>query len=158
MSHDREGRIGRQTTALADASAGTAGILGLHREILRFLLVGGGAALLDGCVYVLLVAAGVEVPLAKALSFAIAAIAAYLGNKHFTFQRRARSWAVVALYCALYASTLGINVLVNSGVLRLLNDDHGLTLMAAWAFATFVSASINFVSTKYLVFRGARLA
>jgi putative flippase GtrA len=124
---------------------------------LRFLLVGGGAAMLDLCLYLLLKVVGLPVWLAKAASFVTASVAAYAGNKHYTFQRGVRSSGSLLIYAALYGSTLALNVAVNSLLLALLSWPRESETFAAWLLATAASATVNFVGTKYLVFRGDRL-
>lgn len=108
--------------------------------------------------YVLLTILGLPVAVAKGASFIIASIAAYFGNKHFTYRRRVKSTASLLLYGLLYANTLVINVLVNDGLLELLRLQEAFEIGAAWAGATLVSATLNFIGTKLLIFRGDRIA
>lgn len=142
----------RARQALAEAPPQTP-----NGEFLRFLLVGGGAALLDLAIYLLLQVGGVPVPIAKGLSFVISSATAYQGNKHFTYRREAASMASVLLYALLYTGTLALNVAINGGVLTVLQLRESYEIGIAWTVATAVTAIINFVGTKLLVFRGAQL-
>lgn len=123
------------------------------REVLRFLLVGGGAAMLDLLLYLVLKAMGVPLSFAKGVSFVVASAAAYLGNKHFTFRRKVDRASSLLVFAALYASTLGLNVAVNAAVLALLGWPREIEILVAWVLATAVSAAVNFLGLKYLVFR-----
>jgi putative flippase GtrA len=131
---------------------------GLRGEAVRFLLVGGGAALLDLASYLLLRFAGLPTPIAKGCSFALAASAAYFGNKHFTYRRDITSKASVLLYALLYTCTLGLNVIINDGVLHVLHQKDSYEIAAAWFIATAISAGVNFLGTKLVIFRGQHLS
>ena len=130
---------------------------GLSGEAVRFLLVGGSAALVDLANYLLLRFAGVPTPVAKSCSFVLAAAAAYFGNKHYTYRRDVASKASVFLYGLLYTCTLALNVLINDGVLQLLRQRDSYDVVVAWFFATAISAVINYLGTKLVIFRGRHL-
>ena len=130
---------------------------GLNAEVLRFLLVGGAAALMDLALYLLLKLAGLPVPLAKGASFVMSSAAAYFGNKHYTYRREAKGPSSVLLYGLLYACTLALNVLVNDSLLAALRLPATYEIGLAWAVATAASASVNFLGTKLVIFRGDRL-
>ena len=119
--------------------------------------MGGGAALLDLAIYLLLKVAGVPLPVAKGLSFVISAATAYQGNKRFTYRREAASTTSVLLYALLYTGTLALNVAINAGVLTVLQLREPYEIGIAWTVATAVTAIVNFAGTKLLVFRGERL-
>lgn len=121
---------------------------------MRFLLVGGGAALLDLASYLFLRFVGLPTPIAKSCSFALAAAAAFFGNKHFTYRRDISSKASAWLYALLYTCTLGLNVLINDGVLHVLRQKASYEIAAAWFIATAISAGVNFIGTKVVIFRG----
>lgn len=127
-------------------------------ELSRFLLVGGGAALLDLLAYLLLTSLGLPVPVAKALSFILVSAVAYQGNKHFTYKRKAAGRRAIFAYGLLYAATLGLNVLVNQALLAALPLQDDIRLLVAWALATAASASVNFIGTKMFIFRGEHLS
>jgi putative flippase GtrA len=121
------------------------------RSLLRFLLVGGTAVLIDGLSYVLLHRAGVPVDPAKAISFLIGAVFAYFANWRFTFGARRGRWSEV-LFVVVYALALGLNVAANAGVRAWLGTSVvGATI--AFLVATGLSAAWNFVGMSLFVFR-----
>lgn len=130
---------------------------GVPREAMRFLLVGGTAALVDLAIYLLLLVVGLPVPIAKATSSALASIAAYFGNKHFTYQRKAKNAGSIILFCILYSLTLLLNVLLNDAMLAILRMPTAHEVAIAWTVATAASAAVNFLGTKFMIFRGARI-
>ena len=121
------------------------------RSLLRFLLVGGTAVLLDGASYVLLHRAGVPVDPSKAISFLIGAVFAYFANWRYTFGARRSRWSEV-LFVVVYALALGVNVAANAAVRAWLSTDTvGATI--AFLVATGLSAAWNFVGMTLFVFQ-----
>lgn len=125
-------------------------------QVNRFLVVGGLTVLIDLCVYRLLAWLGMDVDVAKAAGFLTGTVFAYIANRHFTFQAEG-GLAVVARFCLLYATTLGLNVLVNAGCLRLLPPGE-TAVAAAFFVATGLSAVTNFLGMKFFVFPSHRRA
>jgi putative flippase GtrA len=121
------------------------------RSLLRFLLVGATAVVIDAAAYVLLDAAGTPVDLAKALGFLTGAVFAYFANWRFTFGARRGRWSEV-LFVVVYALALLLNVSANAGVRAWLGTS---TVDATIAFlvATGLSAAWNFVGMSLFVFR-----
>jgi putative flippase GtrA len=129
------------------------GALGVEQtagEGLRFIPVGVAAVAIDYVVYISLVKLGLDHSLAKAVSFLSGALAAFLGNRYFTFARGAGVRGMLA-FAALYVATLGLNVAVNAGVLALL-PQTAWRVSAAFLAATGTSAISNFVGMKFAVF------
>lgn len=129
-----------------------------HHQAARFLVVGATTVAIDFAVYQLLHLAGLGLDPAKALSFVVATVAAYLLNRAFTF-RAAGGRHVVARFVSLYATALVVNVGVNALVLWLLTDASawpGLTeIVVAFLAAQAVSSTMNFVGMRHWVFAGA---
>jgi putative flippase GtrA len=122
------------------------------RSLLRFLLVGGTAVVIDAVTYVLLHRLGVPVDPAKALGFLTGAVFAYFANWRFTFGARRSRWSEV-LFVVVYALALGINVAANAAVRAWLGTS---TVDATIAFlvATGLSAAWNYVGMSLFVFQG----
>lgn len=133
--------------------AGEAKGSSLNRAAMVFLVVGALTVLVDLLVYRLLVALGVEVHVAKGLSFIAGTVFAYFANRLVTF-RAPGGPKVFARFVALYAATLAANVGVNALALALLPATQ-FELMLGFLAATAVSATLNFVGMRYLVFSGA---
>ncbi|MGY1811020.1 GtrA family protein [Blastococcus sp. SYSU D00669] len=120
-------------------------------SLLRFLVVGGTAVLVDAAAYAAFVWAGTPVDPAKALGFAVGAVFAYVANWRFTFGARRSRWSEL-LFVLVYAVALGLNVTANAAIRGWLGDDGtGTTL--AFLGATALSAAWNFVGMSLFVFR-----
>lgn len=133
----------------------------IRREAAIFLVVGGVTVLVDFASYTLLQALiGLSVDMAKGLGFLIGTAFAYFANRHWTFGHQEPAQGSAWRFALLYGITLAFNVLVNAASL------HALQGMAwdrqgAFLLATGVSAFLNFLGMKFLVFRqrpGAKLS
>lgn len=123
----------------------------MSRQLVRFFAVGIMAVAIDFACYRLLLALGMAVAPAKAMGFLAGAVFAYVVNRDWTFQA-AGGAAVLVRFTLLYLASLGSNVAVNTGVLSVFPASETVRTLA-FLTATFVSASINFVGMKFLVFR-----
>lgn len=133
----------------------------IRREAATFLVVGGVTVLVDFASYTLLQSwIRLPVDVAKGLGFLIGTAFAYFANRHWTFGHQEPARGSAWRFALLYGITLAFNVLVNAASL------HAMQGMAwdrqgAFLLATGVSASLNFLGMKYLVFRqrpGAKLS
>lgn len=121
------------------------------RDIQRFIIVGCSTVLLDCVFYFLLVQFGLKSSFSKGVSFTVGAIYAYVANKNFTFKNQNHSVKQFSSFILLYFTTLSINVIVNESILGLFSSTS-LSLIIAFMSATLVSALLNFLGMKYLVF------
>jgi putative flippase GtrA/NDP-sugar pyrophosphorylase family protein len=125
------------------------GLEWVNTEIGRFALVGLCTVAVDLAVYAAMLGMGCRIWIAKVIAFSWGALFAYVANKLFTFQsRNAVAWDL-APFVALYATTLCINVSVNSAVLALAGSGlYGKAL--AYGIAVGTSACANFIGMRML--------
>jgi putative flippase GtrA len=128
--------------------------IGLLAQLSRFALIGGFSAIVDYGIYQSLLALGVWVHLAKALSFIAGTATAYLLNRRWTFNARGGR-TTAARFAALYAVTFCVQVGVNALALRLLPTFVG-QVTVAFVIAQGTATAINFVMLRTVVFRERR--
>jgi putative flippase GtrA len=125
----------------------------IKRELIIFLIVGASTVLVDFMSYRGLIQFQVmEVDMAKAIGFLVGTIFAYFANRFWTFDNKSHAPGSAWRFSALYASTLGTNVLINALALKLLADT-AVAFQLAFLLATGVSASLNFLGMKLFVFK-----
>jgi putative flippase GtrA len=125
----------------------------IKRELAIFLVVGAATVLVDFISYRGLIGLQVmEVDTAKATGFLVGTLFAYFANRFWTFDRKSHVPGSGWRFSALYASTLGVNVLINAFALKLLAD-VAASIQLAFLLATGVSACLNFLGMKLFVFR-----
>lgn len=119
-------------------------------QLARFLVVGGATVLVDLAVYWLLLWVGLTVAPAKTAGFVAGTLFSYVANRAITFRAQGGP-GVVLRFVAVYLTTLAVNVGVNTATVTLIGHDRvGLT--TAFLAATAISATLNFIGMKYLVF------
>jgi len=117
----------------------------------RFLVAGFTTVAIDFTVYRLLVLLSTQLDIAKALGFLAGTVFAYYANRLWTFAAPGGSRRFLA-FLLLYLTTLVINTAANASVLALF-DRSETVLILAFLFATAVSATMNFLGMKWIVFR-----
>lgn len=125
--------------------------LSLTTQVWRFLLTGGLAAIVDFGLYVLLLAAGLHVNVAKTLSFIAGTTTAYLINRRWTFNAppsRARFLAVCALYATTYAAQVGLNYVFYTAW-----EGKPWGVPLAFVIAQGTATVINFIVQRAVIFR-----
>jgi putative flippase GtrA len=126
----------------------------VRKQVIRFLVVGFTTVAIDYLSYRLLIPLGMGYAPAKAASFIIGTVFAYFANRFWTFggQESHPAPGSVLRFGVLYATTLLCNVAANALLLAVLAG-HAFAIQSAFVVATAISATLNFLGMKYLVFR-----
>lgn len=117
------------------------------KEVLRFLVGGGTAVVVDFCIYRLLLLFSWNMDIAKMISFICGAGVGFIINKFWTFERKRFVIKEVLKYVVLYTCTGVINAIVNRCTLSIINIQ-----IVGFLVATGVSTVLNFLGQKYVVF------
>lgn len=129
-------------------------LLSLRTQLLRFVLTGGFSAIVDfGLLKVLSESFGVQVDLAKALSFIAGTFTAYLINRRWTFgaaPSRSRFIKVMVLYALTFAVQVGIFHIAFTTL-----EGTGQAKLIAFVIAQGTATVINFVVQRVWIFRRA---
>lgn len=121
-------------------------------QLFRFLLVGGSTVLIDLLVYKVLLF-WLEPSLAKGISFLCGTVYAYQFNRVWTFTAGDASLQQAVRFIGVYGTNLGVNVSVNALMLIMLPESFSFKINLAFLIATTVSALLNFLGMKFLVFQ-----
>ncbi len=119
-----------------------------RKEIVRFLGAGTLVTLTDFSIYYLLfhfLSYGVS----KGISFTCAGILGYLVNKYWTFKHKKTSFAEIGRYWFINMLALGINVLINQGIL----NTYPKGILLALILATVATGLFSYICFKWWVFK-----
>ena len=119
----------------------------LKKQFWRFLAVGVSAVITDLSGYYVLLEF-LDPNIAKAISFILGSLVAFVLNKYWTFERHLMRYKEVLQFGFLYGITLAVNVLTNRFLLNFTE-----ILFFAFLAATGISAALNFLGQKLWVFK-----
>jgi putative flippase GtrA len=125
--------------------------LPLKTQVFRFIVTGGLAAIVDFGLYLTGLAVGLNVNVAKSLSFVAGTVTAYLINRRWTFQAppsKARFVAVMLLYALTYTVQVGINY-----IFYMRFAEHPWRVPVAFVIAQGTATVINFIVQRTVIFR-----
>ncbi|KAB7892657.1 GtrA family protein [Poseidonibacter ostreae] len=119
----------------------------IKKELKRFLVAGLSAVGTDLVTYYMLLNF-LPHDIAKAISFLLGTVVAFIINKYWTFEKYERSYKEILKFALLYSVTLGANVVTNNLFL-----EYTSLVFVAFLVATGVSTVLNFIGQKWWVFR-----
>jgi putative flippase GtrA len=130
--------------------------LGLHTQLIRFVITGGLSAVVDfGLLVVLMNLAGLDHNTAKAISFVAGTTTAYLINRRWTFQSDGSKRlfaAVVLLYGLTFVLQVGLFAVLFPWMLGL-SGSQTVAQVVGFIIAQGVATTVNFIVQRGLIFR-----
>jgi len=124
----------------------------IKNELIKFIIVGSFTVLIDLTIYSLLLLLDQQTVFSKAFGFSFGTIFAYFANRHFTFKGGNNSIYRFIIFLILYICSMFANVFTNELMLLILVQNQS-TIMFAFIIATSLSAVINFIGMKFIIFR-----
>lgn len=134
--------------AAAEGPPAGEGRHGLYLQLIRFLMAGGLATLLNSLIFSGLAWGGMPYQLAMAAGFVSGAVFGYFLNSRFTFGAASRSLRQGLGYVAVNAFSLLAGVIA----LTLLVDHAGLWLPLAAVLVICLTTCTNYLGSRYIVF------
>lgn len=129
----------------------------IRKELTIFLIVGVLTVLVDYLSYRGIAGSGLlETSPAKVTGFLAGTVFTYFANRRWTFGARTHAAGSARRFAVLYTLTLLVNVSVNAIMLKVLSSQL-YAVQGAFVIATGLSATINFIGMKHLVFIGEKL-
>lgn len=131
-----------------------------EHSFFRFVIVGGTGFVVDAIVLSALVKlAGVDPLLARAVSFSTALFCTWAFNRGWSFAatRSARVLPEAGRYVAVQLTGGAANLAVYAAMVRMIPGLHGDVLLPL-AAGSAVGIGINYLGSRFLVFRGDREA
>lgn len=124
---------------------------GINPQLIGFLVVGGLSTVLNlGLAAALVWGLGLRASFASGIGYVAGVALGYLLNKAITFGAGATKHSTVLLpYLLVYA----ISFAISFGLIELVNPGTDLQKVVTLLIATILTTILNFVLTKFLVFR-----
>ncbi len=130
--------------------------LGLHTQLIRFVITGVLSAVVDfGLLVVLMNLVGLDHTSAKAISFIAGTTTAYLINRRWTFQSdgsKRKFAAVVLLYGLTFVLQVGLFAVLFPWLLGL-SGSQTVAQVVGFVIAQGVATTVNFIVQRGLIFR-----
>lgn len=121
----------------------------LRQQLVKFVITGFCGLFTDVAFYRLMVKVGLHVTPAKAIGCICGTIVVFFINRAWTFASPHRSSTQIVRFALLYATTITLNTTLNTIGLRILPHPW----QVAFVFAAAVTTMINFVGSKFVVFK-----
>ena len=119
------------------------------KELLRYVVVGGLAVVIDSLAYFILSGTtGLSASASKRISFTLGAIWAFFANKYFTFRQPVPRMQEPVIFVAVYIVGFLLNSFIHDYVFHVSSSK-----LFSFAVATMVSTIVNYIGQKWLVFR-----
>ncbi len=124
---------------------------GINPQLIGFLVVGGLSTVLNlGLAAALVWGLGLRASIASGIGYVVGVALGYLLNKSITFDAGATKHSKVLLpYLLVYA----ISFAISFGLIELVNPSTDLQKVITLLLATILTTNLNFVLTKFVVFR-----
>lgn len=141
--------------AVPEVASAPKNTLDLRTQLVRFVITGGLAAVVDFGTLLILTHFGAAEALAKTVSFVLGTTTAYLINRRWTFQAapsRGRFAAVVVLYGITFALQVGIYLVLFT---LLIDQPIGTQVVRVICFvaAQGVATTVNFIVQRTVIFK-----
>lgn len=130
--------------------------LGLLHQLFRFILIGGGCAMIDAGTYALLLGGfGWPSWISKTISFILGTGTSYFVNRKLTFSGAStgNAGAKAGAFAVLYTATFFVNLGTNELLIYLFSAQMAWQFSLFWVIAQGTGTLINFVMLKLLIFR-----
>lgn len=124
----------------------------ISKQLYKFLLIGSITVLIDFTTYRGMAVFYPNVSFAKSLGFALGTGFSFFANRNITFKVRNDFCSHLIKFALLYLISMLINVLINGISLDFFSKSD-IKVQISFILATLISATINFIGMKYLVFR-----
>lgn len=130
--------------------------LGLAKQFFRFLIIGGGCAVIDIGTYSVMLALGWPIWLSRSISFVLGTGTSYLLNRRLTFKGASTGNTALKAggFVIVYLATFFVNIGANQASVILLDAEGAPVLLGlSWVIGQGLGTLINFVMLKWVVFR-----
>ncbi|MDI2032070.1 GtrA family protein [Saccharopolyspora sp. TS4A08] len=130
--------------------------LGVFNQLVRFIAIGGGCAIIDFGTYSLMLGVlGWPFWLSRGISFILGTSASYVINRKLTFQgaNTGNTKAKAGAFALVYIVTFFVNWGTNQLLVVWTGADEPWLVTVCWVVGQGLGTLINFVMLKWVVFR-----